>query len=189
MSRTIAKIAVSAVPFTVDRPFDYVIPEQLSGQAVPGVRVMVPFGRGNRRREGVILSVQEESRRETLKCVESVLDTEPVLSQEHLKLALWMRDRCFCTVYDAVRAMLPAGMWFKNGVRKTTDKIVEMVELLIPAEEAYTAAQQKRMRAPQQAALLEAAAVAGVCSALFYGGFHAVAAGSGKAGVCFHLSC
>ncbi len=165
MSRTIARIAVSAVPFTVDRPFDYVIPEQLSGQAVPGVRVMVPFGRGNSRREGVILSVQEESRRETLKCVESVLDTEPVLSQEHLKLALWMRDRCFCTVYDAVRAMLPAGMWFKNGVRKTTDKIVDMVELLIPAEEAYTAAQQKRMRAPQQAALLEAAAVAGVCSA------------------------
>ena len=165
MHMTVAKVAVSAVPFTVDRPFDYAIPEQLKEQAVPGTRVIVPFGRGNRRREAVILSVQESSQRETLKYVDSVLDTQPVLSKEHLKLALWMRDRCFCTVYDAIHAMLPAGMWYKDGVRKTTDKTVNMVRLLIPAEEAYLEAQRKRMRAPQQAALLEAIAVTGVCSA------------------------
>ena len=161
----IARIAMAAVPFSVDRPFDYLVPDTLSAQVVPGVRVMAPFGRGNRRSEGIVLSVQESSCRDALKCVESVLDAEPVLSPGHLKLALWMRDRCFCTVYDAVRAMLPAGMWFKDGVRKTADKTVDMVELLLPAEEAYAAAQRKRLRAPQQAALLEAAAVTGVCPA------------------------
>ena len=42
----------------------------------------------------------------------SVLDDAPVLDGQGLKLCLWMRERYFCTVYDAARAMLPAGLWF-----------------------------------------------------------------------------
>ena len=57
MARLVAKIAVSAATYWLDKPYDYLIPEELMTRAVPGVRVHVPFSRGNRRTEGVLLAV------------------------------------------------------------------------------------------------------------------------------------
>ena len=110
----IAKIAVSAATYAIDKPYSYYAPAQLRLQ--PGMRVLVPFGRSNRRREGVVLSLQEGSE-EGLKCVESCLDAEPLLTPTMLRLAAFMQERYFCTYYDAVRAMLPAGLWFQTRNR------------------------------------------------------------------------
>ena len=55
----IAKIAVSAANFAIDKPYSYLIPREITLQ--PGMRVMVPFGRSNRHTEGVVLSVEEGS--------------------------------------------------------------------------------------------------------------------------------
>ena len=44
----IVKVAVSAAPYHIDKPYDYLVPEDLADRAVPGVRVTVPFGRGNK---------------------------------------------------------------------------------------------------------------------------------------------
>ena len=107
----IAKIAVSAATFAIDKPYSYAIPEEMALQ--PGQRVTVPFGRGNRRCEGVVLSVEEGSA-EGLKAVEKCLDEEPVVSQHLLRLAAFIRERYFCTFYEAIRAMLPAGLWFQT---------------------------------------------------------------------------
>ena len=107
----IAKIAVSAATFAIDKPYSYVVPEEMALQ--PGQRVTVPFGRGNRRCEGVVLSVEEGSA-EGLKAVEKCLDEEPVVSQHLLRLAAFIRERYFCTFYEAIRAMLPAGLWFQT---------------------------------------------------------------------------
>ena len=52
----IVKVAVSAAPYSIDKPYDYLVPQELLEQAVPGVRVTVPFGRGNRESEGIILA-------------------------------------------------------------------------------------------------------------------------------------
>ena len=52
----IAKIAVSAATYAIDKPYSYFVPEGMT--LVPGVRVLVPFGRGNRKCEGVVLSVE-----------------------------------------------------------------------------------------------------------------------------------
>lgn len=153
--RKIAKIAVSAAIYPIDRPYSYIVPEPLADKAVPGMRVTVPFGRGNRRSEGVVLSVEDESARTDLKCVEEVLDSEPVFSGEHLKLAMWMRDRFFCTFYEAARAMLPAGMWFRDSVRRVGDKVQKFAALAVSSEEAAEYARQKRMGAPRQSAVLE----------------------------------
>lgn len=112
MDRKIAKIAVSAVSFQIDKPYDYLIPEELIEKAVPGVRVLVPFSKGNRKAEGIILDLSETSDFNKLKSIFSVLDESPVMSDDLIKLALWMRERFFCTVYDAVKAMLPAGLWY-----------------------------------------------------------------------------
>ena len=110
----IAKIAVSAATFAIDKPYSYGIPESMDLR--PGCRVMVPFGRGNRRTEGVVLSVESGENPE-LKWVEQCLDESPVLTDTQLRLAAFIRERYFCTLYDAVRAMLPAGLWFDAKAR------------------------------------------------------------------------
>ena len=110
---TVAKIALSAASYAIDRPYDYAVSAELAEVLRPGMRVLVPFGAGNRRTEGLVLALEgdrpPDSRR---KPVTAVLDREPVLDGKAIQLALWMRERWFCTVYDAARAMLPAGLYF-----------------------------------------------------------------------------
>ena len=117
----IAKIAVSAANFAIDKPYSYHIPE--SWEVQPGQRVQVPFGRGNKRTEGVVLTV-EPGPEDKLKAIELCLDEAPVLTQNQLRLAAFLRERYFCTFYDAIRCMLPAGLWFrtKNTFSLTEDR-------------------------------------------------------------------
>ena len=107
----IAKIAVSAANFAIDKPYSYFFPEEMG--ILSGVRVMVPFGRSNRHTEGVVLAVEAGSE-EGLKTVAKCLDEEPLLSETMLRLAAFMRERYFCVYYDAIRTMLPAGLWFQS---------------------------------------------------------------------------
>ena len=129
----IAKIAVSAANFAIDKPYSYLVPQGM--QLVPGVRVMVPFGRGNRRTEGIVLSVEEGSG-ENLKTVERCLDEEPVLSDTMLRLAAFLRNRYFCSLYDGVRAMLPAGLWFRT---KNTYRLTDRLTASFIASQLYSA--------------------------------------------------
>ena len=151
----IAQVAVSVASFSVDRPYSYLVPQPLRYDIKPGVRVIVPFGRGNKKIEGIVLSVKTGERERELKAIERCLDLEPVLSEEMLRLAMWLRDRFFCTVYSAVHAMLPAGMWFKDGERKVKDKVISIAVLEVSGEEAMEAAAQKKLKAPMQSAVLE----------------------------------
>ena len=117
----IAKIAVSAANFAIDKPYSYRIPENLA--VYPGQRVQLPFGRANKRTEGVVLAVEfgDESK---LKPIDDCLDEEPILTEKQLRLAAFLRERYFCTFYDAIRVMLPAGLWFrtKNTFSLTEDR-------------------------------------------------------------------
>ena len=156
MSICVAKIAVSAATYSIDRPYDYLVPEELVDSVSIGTRVSVPFGRGNRSCEGIVLALSDASDISALKCIRSVLDKEKVLDVPQVRLALFMRERFFCTVYDAVRAMLPAGLWFdEQGRQKANDKTVEIASLAISSDEAEALVEAKRMRSPMQSALLE----------------------------------
>jgi primosomal protein N' (replication factor Y) len=107
----IAQIAVSAAVYAMDKPYDYLVPPDLETRLQPGMRVTVPFGRGNRRQEGMVLALLP-GERDGLKTVEQILDDAPILDEQFLRLAAFLRERYFCTFYDAVRAILPAGVWF-----------------------------------------------------------------------------
>ena len=109
----IVKVAVSAAPYHIDKPYDYLVPEDLEDRAEPGVRVTVPFGRGNKPSEGLILARGEGKKVRGLKSISAVLDREPVLDGPGLALALWMRQRYFCTMFEAARTILPAGLWYR----------------------------------------------------------------------------
>ena len=109
----VARIALNAATYAIDKPYDYRVPPQLAERLVPGMRVIIPFGPGNRHTEGLVLALEESAPvGVALKQVLTILDEEPVLDSQALKLALWMRERWFCTVYDAARAMLPAGLYY-----------------------------------------------------------------------------
>ncbi len=109
----IVKVAVSAAPYSIDKPYDYLVPGPLQGKALPGVRVTVPFGRGNRVSEGIVLTAGEGRKVRGLKAVESVLDDAPVLDEQDIALALWLRQRYFCTMFEAAKSILPAGLWYR----------------------------------------------------------------------------
>ena len=106
----IAKVAVQAATYAIDKAYDYLLPEEVGGQA--GCRVLVPFGRGNRLTEAIILSLHQAVPDKPLKAVRSLLDEEPVITERELRLALWMTRRYFCTFYDALRTVLPAAVWY-----------------------------------------------------------------------------
>lgn len=111
-SDLVAKIAVENTVFSFDKPFDYSVPNTLANSIKAGVRVLVPFGKGNQKRVGMVLSLVYGTTTE-LKSVLQVLDDEPVLSEQMIDLAFFMKEHYFCTLYDAVKSMLPAGINYK----------------------------------------------------------------------------
>ena len=112
----IAKIAVSAAIYAIDKPYSYRVPDGMTPMV--GARVIVPFGRANKRAEGVILALTDGDESK-LKPIDRVLDAEPLLDDRALHMAAFLRERYFCTFYDAVRAILPAGVWFQEHERYT----------------------------------------------------------------------
>lgn len=108
----VVKVAVEQAAFHFDKLYSYVVPETLEPVA-RGCRVMVPFGGGNRRRQAVVMEVDAQAEVEKLKPIYAVLDAAPLPTDELLDLALWLKERTFCTVYEAVRTMLPTGFSYR----------------------------------------------------------------------------
>lgn len=61
----------------------------------------------------MVLQLRQEVPAKPLKAIRSLLDQEPVLSEKEIRLALWMRQRYFCTFYDALHTILPAAVWYR----------------------------------------------------------------------------
>ena len=129
----IAKIAVAAANFAIDKPYSYYVPENLTVR--PGQRVMLPFGRANKRTEGIVLTVENGSA-DKLKAIERCLDETPVLTDSQLRLAAFLRERYFCTFFDAIRVMLPAGLWFRTKLTVTLTEDRSWKEKTLRKEDA-----------------------------------------------------
>lgn len=106
----IAKVAVEGTLYHFDMEFDYIIPENIDTNNLVGSRVLVPFGLGNKKKHGVVFEVVSEKLDEKIKPIYAVLDKAPLLSVEMISLARWMKRRYYCTLFDAVKTMLPSGI-------------------------------------------------------------------------------
>lgn len=128
MNSLIATVAVDNTFFSYDTDYSYIVPNSLSNDVQIGSKVSVPFGRGDKTRDGIIVNLIEElnDNIDGLKEIKSV--EKKVLSDEMVKLALWLKERCFCTTYDCLKQMLPR----KYGVLK--GKSERMVRLLVDDE-------------------------------------------------------
>lgn len=113
MSYLVAKVAVSKAIYAIDIPYSYLVPQELEQSLSTGMRVLVPFGRGDRGSDALVLDIVSQLPGErNLKFIHAQLDETPVLNKEGLSLAIWMQEMFYCTLYDCVRAMLPAGLFF-----------------------------------------------------------------------------
>ncbi len=108
MSR-LAEIHILDVPFHADRAYTYYIPDSLADSVVPGSLADVPFGRGNRRMTGVVVSVKEGEAGEGTKPVGASVGDGPVLDAELIGLCLFMKEYTLCTFGDAMKTAVPAG--------------------------------------------------------------------------------
>lgn len=105
-----AKVAVETAVYTFDKAFDYAIPEAMEASAKRGCRVTVPFGRSNKKCIGIIFDLSDTTESTRPKKILDVLDDSPLLNDEMLELAVWIKERTFCTLYEAAKAMLPTGI-------------------------------------------------------------------------------
>ncbi len=127
-NKLIATVAVEKTFFNYASDYDYYVPDSLKNAISVGTRVKVPFGRGNVIRYGIVVSLFEAINAD-LKEISAVASGSPLLSQEMVSLALWLKERCFCTTYDCLRQMLP------RGIDKVGDKSSRMVRLITEREE------------------------------------------------------
>ncbi len=114
----VAKVAVSNAAYSFDTEYSYAVPGTFSSAARAGCRVIVPFGKGNRRRIGFITRVYErDSYNSELKLMHSVIDEEPLVSDEMLKIIFWLKENTFCTLFEAYKCVVPTGFSY-NIVKK-----------------------------------------------------------------------
>lgn len=124
MNRLIATVAVENTFFSALSDYDYYIPEELKEAITEGTRVKVPFGKGNALRNGVVIKIFEAINT-GLKEIKAVDKNASVLDREMVELALWLKERCFCTTYDCLRQMLPRGI---DKVGSKSEKMMRLAD-------------------------------------------------------------
>lgn len=137
MNNNIATVAVEKTFFNIDSDFDYLIPNDLVKEIEIGTMVKVPFGNGNRLRDGIVVNLYSAINT-SLKSIKSIVGDKPILSAEAVSLALWLKERCFCTTYECLRLMLP------RGIGKVSDASAKVATLLTVNENDLPKLTQKQ---------------------------------------------
>ncbi len=112
MTGLVALIALDGATLAFDKLYTYSVPTDLQSKISAGSRVLVPFGRANTKKQGMVFEVKTDELK-GLKGITSVIDKAPVLSEDLLSLCRFMRENYFCTYYDAVHTALPTGLNYR----------------------------------------------------------------------------
>lgn len=139
----IADTAVSGTAYHFDMLFSYAVPDEMSGKIKEGCRVLVPFGRGNKKRIAVVLRLRDGDI-SGLKYIDIQADDEPVISEELIQLVFYLNENTFCSYYDAVKTMIPpaynivmSGNVPKNSINDSTIKMIKLSEAYINNPEKF----------------------------------------------------
>ena len=110
MSKIIAKVIVDNRASKTDKPYTYAVKKDMEEDLKQGMRVLVPFGMGNRFIKGIVIETERYSGDiSKLKYIEELLDDRPIISEEILELGLWMREKYLSSYLDALHAVMPPG--------------------------------------------------------------------------------
>ena len=136
MPKTVG-VAVSNATFHFDKIYTYaVMPDQQDSVRL-GSMVLVPFGRGSRARMGVVLACDAEMERSKLKFLFDVAPASACLTPELLRLVHFLKERTFCTYYEAVKAVIPYGAQYKPALAADGVTPVLQKQLTRHTENAY----------------------------------------------------
>ena len=119
MTLSIAQVAVDNATIHFDKLYSYRVPETLAGRVWPGSMVLVPFGRGDKPRMAVVLQVEDvdaETAPKRLKTLHDAAPEQARLTPDLLTLVRFLKDRTFCTWFEAVKAVIPYGAQYRAAV-------------------------------------------------------------------------
>ena len=136
MPKTVG-VAVSNATFHFDKLYTYAVMPDQQDTVRLGSMVLVPFGRGSRARMGVVLACDAESESAKLKFLFDVAPASACLTPELLRLVHFLKERTFCTYYEAVKAVIPYGAQYKPTVAEDGVTPVLQKQLVRHTENAY----------------------------------------------------
>ena len=136
MPKTVG-VAVSNATFHFDKLYTYAVMPDQQDTVRLGSMVLVPFGRGSRARMGVVLACDAEPESAKLKFLFDVAPASACLTPELLRLVHFLKERTFCTYYEAVKAVIPYGAQYKSTVAEDGVTPVLQKQLVRHTENAY----------------------------------------------------
>ena len=136
MPKTVG-VAVSNATFHFDKLYTYAVMPDQQDTVRLGSMVLVPFGRGSRARMGVVLACDAEPESAKLKFLFDVAPASACLTPELLRLVRFLKERTFCTYYEAVKAVIPYGAQYKPTVAEDGVTPVLQKQLIRHTENAY----------------------------------------------------
>ena len=106
----VAKVAMSNASYSYDIEYSYAVPENMTHKIDSGTRVLVPFGKGNRKRIGFVTrTYMRDTYNEDLKPILQVIDDNSLVTDELMRLIFWLKENTFCTFYEAYKTVIPSG--------------------------------------------------------------------------------
>lgn len=149
----IAEIIINSTVKNLNKIFDYNVPAEFAGTIRIGLRVLIPFGRGERLQEGFIVGFKKESEYEVkdISCIQNGF----CLKEEQIELAKWMARRYFCNVSDSIKMMLPPGTTTKVINNRVKEKNLNFVYLKKDIEEIEFDIETKKIKSDKQLRVLE----------------------------------
>jgi len=147
-SFVVAGIVIESALPSFDKIYSYLVPSSMVGRNLAGCRVRVPFGRSDRKLVGLVLSVNQSDDCAKIKPILAVLDDEPVLDAEGISLLSYLRETTFCTWFDALRALIPAGLAYVprgDGVRRRISDGLILSAAAVPGYAGTLTARQQEV--------------------------------------------
>lgn len=128
----IAEVIIDSSVKTLNKKFDYEIPEGMNVQV--GTRVFVPFANKKELSDGIVVGIKENSEFK----VKKIAGLQPEqIDKNYIELAKWMANRYFCNISECLRLMLPPGKTAKNVEKRVKEKTVNVVGLAKDIDEIY----------------------------------------------------
>lgn len=151
MAERYADIIIEISHEKVDRPFQYKIPQELADAVYPGVRVHVPFGRGNQDRLGYVVDISEETEypKEKIKEITSVDEKSTTAESSQIQIAYWLKRQYGSTMITALKTVLPVKQKFKMPEKKKVTVLINRAELPAVIEECERKHQTAKVRVLQ----------------------------------------
>ncbi len=146
----IAEVIINSSVKTLNRTFDYEIPESLDVHI--GTRVFVPFARKKELEEGIVVGIKETSE---FKVKEIAGLQEEQINEDYIELAKWMSHRYFCNISDCLKLMLPPGRTSKNILNRVKEKRINIVTLAKDEDEILQDIENGIIKSEKQKRVLE----------------------------------